>query len=197
MLPNTTPEQIIYFTEIVPKEITKTRWEHSLRVAEIAEELATVHSPNETKEAYLAGVVHDITKQKTKEFHLELFAKSGDSESPKLPEAAWHSRSAVYYLETEYGLKTRAVLDAVKHHTLGGEDLKLLDHILYAADFLGSEFAERHKEYSEWRSKAKENLYFAVLNKAIHTMQGLFDHKREIHKRTISMYHFALGKLSN
>ncbi|GBF38324.1 bis(5'-nucleosyl)-tetraphosphatase (symmetrical) YqeK [Leptospira johnsonii] len=197
MLPNTTPEQIKYFTDIVPKEITKTRWEHSLRVAEIAEELANVHSPNESKEAYLAGVVHDITKQKTKEFHLELFAKVKDSESPKLPEAAWHSRSAAYYLETEYGLKTRSVLDAVKHHTLGGEDLNLLACILYAADFLGSEFAEKQKDYSEWRHKAKENLYFAVLNKAIHTMQDLLDHKREIHKRTISMYHFALGKLSN
>lgn len=197
MLPTTTPEQIKFFKDIVPNEITKTRWEHSLRVAEIAEELANIHSPNEIKEAYLAGVVHDITKQKTKEFHLELFAKLGDSESSKLPEAAWHSRSAAYYLETEYGLKTRSVLDAVKHHTLGGDDLNLLDYILYAADFLGSEFAERQKEYSEWRNKAKENLYSAVLNKAVHTMQDLLDHKREIHKRTISMYHFALGKLSN
>ncbi|EMJ97154.1 bis(5'-nucleosyl)-tetraphosphatase (symmetrical) YqeK [Leptospira sp. WS58.C1] len=197
MILNTTTEQIQYFTDIVPKEITKTRWEHSLRVAEIAEELASIHSPNETNEAYLAGVVHDITKQKTKEFHLDLFTKLGDLEAPKLPEAAWHSRSAAYYLETEYGLKTRSVLDAVKHHTLGGEDLNLLDCILYAADFLGSEFAERQKDYSDWRNKAKENLYLAVLNKTVHTMQNLLNNKGAIHNRTIAMYHFALGKLSN
>ncbi|TGL64693.1 bis(5'-nucleosyl)-tetraphosphatase (symmetrical) YqeK [Leptospira sarikeiensis] len=197
MIPNQIQEQIQYFYKIVPEEITKTRWEHSIRVAEIAKELAGIYSPSQTEEAYLAGIVHDITKQKTKEFHLDLFEKLGDTESSKLPEAAWHSRSAAYYLQTEYDLKNDLVLGAVKHHTLGGEDLNLLECILYASDFLGSEYAERQTEYKEWRKNARENLYLAVLNKAKHTLQDLLDHQKEIHKRTIAMYHFALGKISN
>ncbi|TGK00189.1 HD domain-containing protein [Leptospira langatensis] len=197
MTTETVQAQIQFFWDIVPKEITHTRWEHSIRVAEIAKELAQIHAPQFSEEAYLSGIVHDITKQKTKEFHLALFDKVGDSESPNLPEAAWHSRSGAHFLETEFGLKRESVLGAVRHHTLGGKDLSLLECILYASDFLGSDFAERQPVYSDWRREAKENLYSAVLNKAKHTMQNLLDHKKEIHPRTIAMYHFALGKLSN
>ncbi|EQA44119.1 hydrolase, HD family [Leptospira broomii serovar Hurstbridge str. 5399] len=197
MIPETTNEQIKYFTRIVPEEITVTRWEHSLRVAEIAKELASYHAPDQTAQAFLAGVVHDITKQKTKEFHLSIFKEANDLESAGLPEAAWHSRSAYHYLKRKYGLLNESVLGAVKHHTLGGEALSVLECILYAADFLGSEFAERQKEYADWREEARKNLYTGVLNKAFHTISDLLENRREIHPRTIGMYHAALRKLTN
>lgn len=197
MLPETLSEQIEYFRKIVPEEITSTRWEHSLRVAEIAEELAKIHSPQNSKKAYLAGIVHDITKQKTKEFHLSVFLEWNDEESAKLPEAAWHARSGAYYLKRKYELSEESVLSAVRHHTLGGSDMGILECILYASDFLGSDFAERQPNYSEWRRDAKENLYKGVLNKAFHTLSDLLENKRPIHWRTIAMYHFALEKLSN
>ncbi|EPG67970.1 bis(5'-nucleosyl)-tetraphosphatase (symmetrical) YqeK [Leptospira wolffii] len=197
MLPESVSEQIEFFSKIVPEEITKTRWEHSLRVAEIAKELARLHSPQDSESAYLAGVIHDITKQKTKDFHLSLFKELGDSESPSLPEAAWHARSGALYLKSKYGLENEFVLGAVRHHTLGGNDVNVLDCILYAADFLGSDFAEKQPDYPLWRKQARENLYNGVLNKASHTLSDLIQNKRPIHPRTISMYHFALGKLSN
>ncbi len=190
-------EQIEFFSRVVPTEITVTRWEHSLRVAEIAKELAELHSPGEVLPAYLAGVVHDITKQKPKDFHLSIFKEAKDAESAALPEAAWHSRSAYHYLKKHYGLKTESVLGAVRHHTLGGNDLSVLECILYASDFLGSDFAERQPDYDQWRKQTRENLFWGVLNKATHTLSDLLENRKEIHARTIAMYHFALGKLSN
>ncbi|EQA36854.1 hydrolase, HD family [Leptospira inadai serovar Lyme str. 10] len=197
MIPETTDEQIKYFMRIVPDEITVTRWEHSLRVAEIAKELAGFHAPDQAAQAFLAGIVHDITKQKTKEFHLSVFTEADDPESADLPEAAWHSRSAYHYLKRKYGLLNESVLGAVKHHTLGGEDLSVLECVLYAADFLGSEFAERQKEYADWREETRKDLYKGVLNKAFHTISDLLENRREIHPLTIGMYHSALRKLTN
>lgn len=45
--------QIQKFKKIVSTEITKTRWEHSIRVAEIAKELAIIHCKEEAEFAYL------------------------------------------------------------------------------------------------------------------------------------------------
>ncbi|PJZ69694.1 phosphohydrolase [Leptospira perolatii] len=193
----TIQDQIEYFRKIVPQEITTSRWEHSLKVAEIARELASIYTPDLSDLAYLAGIVHDITKQKSKEFHLALFNAAGDKEGPTLPEPAWHARSAPYYLKEKYGLQNETVFSAVRNHTLGGTDLSQLDYILYASDFLGSEFAERKPEYQEWRRQAKENLFFAVFNKAKNTLMDLLENQKEIHPKTFEIYNSALEKISN
>ncbi|TGM52785.1 bis(5'-nucleosyl)-tetraphosphatase (symmetrical) YqeK [Leptospira adleri] len=182
------------FKKIVPTEITITRWEHSLKVAEIAKELAILHSKEEAGLAYLAGIVHDITKQKTPEFHLTLFKESGGEELEQLPSAAWHAYSAAIYLKSQYDLKNESVLSAVRNHTLGSETPGPLDLILYAADFLGSEYAEKNPLYPEWREQARKNLYSGVLCKAKNTIQDLIQTNKRIHPRTIATYNLAVSK---
>ncbi|MBM9502471.1 bis(5'-nucleosyl)-tetraphosphatase (symmetrical) YqeK [Leptospira sp. 201903071] len=182
------------FKKIVPAEITITRWEHSLKVAEIAKELAIIHSKDETDLAYLAGIVHDITKQKTPEFHLTLFKESGRAELEQLPSAAWHAYSASIYLKSQYNLKNESVLSAVRNHTLGAETPGPLDLILYAADFLGSDYAEKNPLYPEWREQARKNLYMGVLCKAKNTMLDLISTNKRIHPRTVATYNLAVSK---
>ncbi|AOP34919.1 phosphohydrolase [Leptospira tipperaryensis] len=182
------------FKKIVPVEITITRWEHSLKVAEIAKELAILHSQEEAGLAYLAGIVHDITKQKTPEFHLTLFKESGQEELEQLPSAAWHAYSAAIYLKSQYNLKNESVLSAVRNHTLGAETPGPLDLILYAADFLGSEYAEKNPLYPEWREQARKNLFMGVLYKAKNTMQDLILGNKKIHPRTVATYNLAVSK---
>ncbi|XDD49470.1 bis(5'-nucleosyl)-tetraphosphatase (symmetrical) YqeK [Leptospira sp. WS92.C1] len=182
------------FKKIVPTEITITRWEHSLKVAEIAKELAIIHSKEDADLAYLAGIVHDITKQKTPEFHLTLFRESGQAELEKLPSAAWHAYSAAIYLKTQYNLKQETILSAVRNHTLGAETPGPLDLILYASDFLGSEYAETNSLYPEWREQARKNLYQGVLCKAKNTMEDLIASGKKIHPKTILTYNLAVSK---
>ncbi|RHX88686.1 bis(5'-nucleosyl)-tetraphosphatase (symmetrical) YqeK [Leptospira stimsonii] len=182
------------FKRIVPTEITITRWEHSLKVAEIAKELAILHSKDEADLAYLAGIVHDITKQKTSEFHITLFRESGQEELEQLPSAAWHAYSAAIYLKKQYDLKNESVLSAVRNHTLGAETPGPLDLILYAADFLGSEYAEKNPLYPEWREQARKNLYWGVLCKAKNTILDLISTNKRIHPRTIATYNLAVSK---
>ncbi|MBM9577644.1 bis(5'-nucleosyl)-tetraphosphatase (symmetrical) YqeK [Leptospira sp. 201903070] len=182
------------FKRIVPTEITITRWEHSLKVAEIAKELAIIHSKEEAELAYLAGIVHDITKQKTPEFHLTLFRKTGQETLEQLPSAAWHAYSAAIYLKSQYDLKNESVLSAVRNHTLGASTPGPLDLILYAADFLGSDYAEKNPLYSEWREQARKNLYLGVLCKAKNTMQDLISENKKIHPGTVATYNLAISK---
>ncbi|TGK28953.1 HD domain-containing protein [Leptospira gomenensis] len=183
------------FKKIVPSEITVTRWEHSLHVAEIAKELALIHSKENSELAYLAGIVHDITKQKSPEFHKMCFRESGQPELEQLPFAAWHAYSAAIFLRTKYELKQDSVLAAVKNHTLGAETPGPLDLILYAADFLGSEYARKHPEYSAWREQARRNLYAGVLRKARSTIEDLLNTGKSVHPRTVLTYNLAVSNL--
>ncbi|UOG40601.1 bis(5'-nucleosyl)-tetraphosphatase (symmetrical) YqeK [Leptospira noguchii] len=186
--------QIQKFKEIVPTEITKTRWEHSIRVAEIAKELAIIHCKEEAGFAYLAGIVHDITKQKTPEFHRTLFMESNQKELEQLPSAAWHAYSAAIYLKSQYNLQNEKILSAVKNHTLGAETPGPLDLILYAADFLGSEYAEQNPHYKNWKEEAKKNLYQGVLCKARNTIEDLISSGKSIHPQTVFTYNLAISK---
>ncbi|EMJ94133.1 bis(5'-nucleosyl)-tetraphosphatase (symmetrical) YqeK [Leptospira alstonii] len=189
-----TSQEIQKFKKIVPTEITETRWKHSLRVAEIAKELAIIHSREEAEFAYLAGIVHDITKQKTPEFHITLFRESGREDLEKLPSAAWHAYSAAIYLKSQYNLRHENVLSAVRNHTLGAETPGPLDLILYAADFLGSEYAEKNPLYKDWREQARKNLYLGVLCKAKNTMEELIASENSIHPLTVFTYNLAISK---
>ena len=48
--------QIEYFTKIVPEEVTHSRFDHSIRVAILAEKFSKLHGYSNPRKAYLAGI---------------------------------------------------------------------------------------------------------------------------------------------
>lgn len=187
-------EQIEFYKKIVSKEITPSRFEHSIRVAELAERFALAHNYSYPKKAYLAGVLHDITKQKKRDFHVEIFEKNSFDYS-KIPENAFHPFSAKFYLLERYKFQDEEVLSAIANHTLGGGSLCLLDSILYSADFLGSEYAIRQSEYSNWITQVEKNIYFGLYLKSKITIEELLQKRETIHIDTISTYNCAVTKI--
>jgi HD superfamily phosphodiesterase len=60
-------KNFLYIKNIVYGELTKERLNHSLLVGAIARQMAKIHKYRNLDEVYYAGIVHDITKEKTKE----------------------------------------------------------------------------------------------------------------------------------
>ncbi|MDX1959832.1 MAG: bis(5'-nucleosyl)-tetraphosphatase (symmetrical) YqeK [Leptospiraceae bacterium] len=186
-------EEIKFFYQEVQKEITETRFAHSIRVSELAENLSKLHGYPKPKNAYLAGILHDITKQKKNEFHIELFKKNS-FDYTDLPEEAYHPFSAVFYLKEKYNFHDEEVLSAVRNHTLGGSHTNLLDRILYVSDFLGSEFASRQKELPNWIAETEKDLNYGILLKSITVIKDLMDRKQKIHPYNLESFNLALDK---
>lgn len=184
--------EIKKFLEIVPHEVTHTRFDHSLHVAELAEKFSFINRYPNPRKAYLAGILHDITKQKPKEFHREIFHKHNFSYKD-IPEPAYHPFSAVFYLRDKYQFEDEEILSAVKNHTLGSENLSLLDEILYVSDFLGSDYARRQKDYEKWIFESEKNLSFGVLLKSAKVIEELIEKRFFIHPLTLSMYNKYLN----
>lgn len=188
-----TEAAIEYYTKIVPEEVTFSRFDHSIKVAELAEKFSILNHYPEPRKAYLAGILHDITKQKSKEFHRDIFVRY-KFEYESLPERAYHPFSAVFYLKEKYDYRDEEVLSAIQNHTLGGKDLVLLDQILYVSDFLGSEYAIRNKDYEKWILDTEKNLSLGMILKCKKVIEELLEKNLPIHIRTIETYnHYANG----
>ncbi|XDD52577.1 bis(5'-nucleosyl)-tetraphosphatase (symmetrical) YqeK [Leptospira sp. WS4.C2] len=183
-----------FLTEEVPTHVTDTRFQHILRVAKYSESLAKVHSYPYPKKAYLAGLCHDITKQKKMDIHSQLF-REFVLDTDGLPPQALHAFSAPLWLEREYGFVDSEIAKAISSHTLGNPDPSLLDKILYAADFLGSDYAFKQPDLTFWIQKTEENLDYGVFMKAFQTISFLMEKKEVIHPYTIHMYNLSAENL--
>ena len=116
------------------------RYIHSLGVAESAKELAAIYGYDEDK-AYKAGLLHDIMKNATKEYQLQIMEKGGiilsqaEKNNPKL----WHAMAGECYLRDEMGITDEELLGAIRYHTTGKAGMNLLEKIVYIADYISKE----------------------------------------------------------
>lgn len=116
------------------------RYLHSLGVAESARELAEIYNYDSDK-AYKAGLLHDIMKNATKDYQLQIMEKGGiilsraEKNNPKL----WHAMAGECYLREEMGITDEELLGAVRYHTTGKEGMNLLQKIVYIADYISKE----------------------------------------------------------
>lgn len=180
---------------LVKREVSDTRYEHALRVAHIGKELASQFGYPFPAKAELAGIVHDITKQRSREEHVEIFNKYGFSDYIQLPNPAYHAYSARYFL-MELGLDDKDILDAVESHTLGKPNMSFLESIVYSSDFFGSDFMQRSPKKEEWLSEISRNLQFGLFLKSKSTIEHLLEKNQPIHSYTMQVYNYSLELLS-
>lgn len=121
--------------EFVKNHVKKSRYEHSVRVAECAVMLCRKFGLDETKGWFL-GIAHDMCKDFDRAELLSLAEKDGmpvydmEREKPSL----FHGRAAAVYLKEVYGVDDRDVLEAIAVHVSGAVGMGDYAKILYIAD---------------------------------------------------------------
>ena len=128
-------EEISFYAKTHLSEI---RFSHSIRVAEMAERLAYAY-PNLLifpRLAYLVGIAHDITKEKSDLWQEETIREAGEAldKIEKSNLRLVHGKTAAIILQRQFGIKHRSLLDAIRYHTLSHPNLDDLGKILYIAD---------------------------------------------------------------
>jgi predicted HD superfamily hydrolase involved in NAD metabolism len=141
--------------------LSDSRYEHTLRVADTAEDLARAHDLDADR-ARLAALMHDSARELGPDEFLKLAEtwnlQVGESEqqSPKLlhgPVAAEMAR--------ELGIDDEEVLEALRAHTTGRPGMGPLALVLYVADKI--EPARDYPSVGRLRDLARENLHKAAL----------------------------------
>lgn len=139
--------QPYYLPELsgVKKYLTEERWRHSVGVAIMAAQNCKRVRECEI-DAITAGALHDCAKYLGKDAP-EL---NGFICPPKVPAPVVHQYSGAYLAEHTFGVQDERVLNAIRYHTSGRENMSGLEKLIFLADLL-----EENRDYDGVESLRK------------------------------------------
>ena len=179
------------FKIILKEQLTEKRYIHSLNVADSAKELASIYGADEEK-AYTAGLVHDACKDMPAGLQLSYLLENKveltdiEINTPKL----YHSICGRVFAQKEFGIEDEDMLNAIRYHTTGRENMSLLEKIVFIADFISAE--RDYNGVDIMRQKAVLSLDEAIVEGLSFTIKDLIDAGRVVHSDTLGAYNAAI-----
>ncbi|MCK9443914.1 MAG: bis(5'-nucleosyl)-tetraphosphatase (symmetrical) YqeK [Tissierellaceae bacterium] len=175
-------------------DIGKKRYEHSLRVMEMAMKLAKIYDID-VENARLAALLHDCGKLQgqtnllkvAKDFDIIIdnyMTYNGD---------LVHGPLGAYIAKTKYNIKNEEILNAIRYHTTGKKDMTTLEKIIYISDYieLGRDFPGLRK----MRRLSFKDLDRGLLMAMGSTISFLVKENKLIHPRTIEARNYLIMEL--
>ncbi|HLR66517.1 bis(5'-nucleosyl)-tetraphosphatase (symmetrical) YqeK [Virgibacillus alimentarius] len=178
----------------VEPHLTKDRFEHTLRVAETAVELAKFYHETYEK-AELAAIFHDYAKYRPKE-ELKRWIKMSHLPKDLLDyhHELWHGPVGALLIEREYGITDPAIQSAIRYHTTGKANMNKLDMILFLADYI--EPGRSFPGLDEVRETAYNNLNYACWLVSRNTIQFLMKKNALIYPDSFHAYNFFTKQIN-
>ncbi len=175
------------YKDLLEKRLTKNRYYHSLCVADEAKRLADKYGGDEEK-CYLAGLLHDITKNSSQEEHLEIFRNNNItlSQIEISAEKLWHAISGAVYIENNLNIKDTEILDAVRYHTTAKANMSLTSKILYLADFTSKD--RNYPDVNIIRNLVDKSLDEAFIYALKYSIIDLTERSKAIHPDTVAAF---------
>lgn len=172
--------------EIVEAHLTKARFEHSLRVADIAVELAKKYNVS-TEQAELAAIFHDYCKYRSLEEMKRIIMTSYlPKDLLQYHHELWHGPVASILIEQEYGIYDTEIQSAIYYHTTGRAHMSDLELVLFVADYI--EPGRSFPGLDDVREMAKTNLSKSAWMVSRNTIQYLMQKKNRIYPDTFHAY---------
>lgn len=182
------------FSEILIRDIGMKRYEHSLRVVDVAVKLAKIYNADIEK-VETAALLHDCAKfqeetsllKRVSDF--DIILDNIMQNNMELIHGPLGSKIA----EIEYCVLDKEILDAIYYHTIGRVNMTLLDKIIYIADYI--EPRRNFPGVEEIRVMAFEDLNESLLMAMDNTILFLIKNNNLIHPNTIeARNHLILNK---
>ena len=123
----------------VLSEMSPKRYAHTAAVEDMVTRLATLYCPEEIPALRAAALLHDITKEYDVTTQMAILTEAG--QSPKQGEEyahkTFHARTAALLIPDNYpAFNCEVVVNAVRWHTTGRENMTLTEQLLYLADYI-------------------------------------------------------------
>lgn len=172
--------------EKLKNALTQSRFEHVLRVEQMAIELAKKNDVDVEK-ASVAGLCHDYAKQRPDDDFIQLIKKYRlDDLLLQYGNAIWHSEVGYLMVQNELGVTDIDILNSIKHHTTGAKYMSKLEQIVYMADYI--EMGRDFPGVEEAREITFNNLADGVAYQTKHTLQYLISANKPVYPKTIDTY---------
>lgn len=179
------------YRKLLYAKLDERRIFHSECVSESAAALAEKYGADPEK-AKLAGLLHDVMKNASKEEHFEYIRKAG-YEMNRIDETnrkVWHQKSGAAFLKVNGIVTDEEILSAVAWHTTGRAGMSLLEKIVYIADFISAD--RDYNDVGVVRRLAGHSLEEAILYTSRYTINKLVSQDLPIHPATVDCYNDML-----
>ena len=177
--------QLYFLSQIsgVKKLLTEDRWQHTVRVAEMA--LTRCSSLGVFEEdALIAAALHDCAKYLGKDA-TEL---NGFNPPENVPPPVMHQFSGAFVAEHTFGIKDSNILNAIRYHTSGRENMSELEKLIFLSDLLeeGREF----EGVDELRRLFYKDINICLLTALKHQLNYLESTKKPVYSLTRRAYEY-------
>ncbi len=172
----------------VKKYLTEARWQHTVRVAVLAAEFCRAAGVYEI-DAITAAALHDCAKYlPLNSEELKKFVPPND-----VPESVMHQYSGAYLAETAFGIKDEGILNAIRYHSSGKENMTNLEKLIFLADLL--EEGRDFEGIGELRAKLKVGLDNCLLAALEHQLKYLKSTGEPVYPMTERAYKYLKENL--
>lgn len=178
-------------TEKLAGILNKKKVEHCLAVKDSAVKLAFIHGVDVEK-ASVAGLLHDCAKCMTEQELLKNAGEFGILLDGILRREAGmlHAVIGAEIARREFEITDIDILNAIKYHTTGKENMSLLEKIIYIADYISED--RKFPGIDDLRKVVQEDLNAGVLMGMDFTIKNTISKGRLIHPETIKARNFLL-----
>ena len=176
-----------YFSAEIRKKLDDNRYLHSLCVAESANYLAKKYGAPCNK-AYIAGLLHDITKQTCEQEQLQLIEKFGIlfEDGERESKALWHAVTGCAYVKYVFGFQDEDFLNSIRYHTTSRKGASLLEDVVYIADFVSAD--RNYPDVDVMREKSERSLEEAKIYGLAYTIEDNRKKGRAVGQNTVDAY---------
>lgn len=176
------------YKEILKKMLSPKRFNHSVNVAAVAEDLAK-HYGLDPEKAKIAGLLHDICKEMPDEENEKLIPKDVKKRicSPKI----LHGPAAGEYIKNKFKITDEEVLNAVKYHTVGRKSMSTFEKIISIADYTSPE--RKWGDVSKTRELAYKDLDLAMLKKVSTEIVACVQKGLQVSPDTAEAYNYLIS----
>lgn len=157
--------------------ITDERLKHSISVMDTATKLAVYYGVDVDK-AKLAGLLHDCGKLK-------------DRKVGNLEHASLGSKLCV----EQFGIVDKDIIKAINFHTVGREDMTMLEKIVFIADKI--EPSRNYEGVEKFRKLAYENVDICIVKILENTFRYLSNNDVVPDEQSIITYNYLINKINN
>jgi len=165
--------------------LDEKRFAHTIAVCEMAVELAERFGADKEK-AYLAALLHDCARGLTTEQQLVYCQKHGIEldEYMKSNINPVHALIGANMAKRQFGVTDKDVLNAIRRHAVGCEDMSLLCKIIFVAD--GIEPNRVGSDADDARNAAQSDLNKAMIL-VMTTIKAYYLQGKPMHPSSIKM----------
>lgn len=163
-------------------KLSKKRFIHTLGVVNSAMYLAQKYGAN-IEDAHLAALLHDCAKEIPLLEMRDLVADLHCDQDMLHSGALLHGLAGMVLANTQYGVTNPDILEAIRVHTTGKENMSKLDKIIFLADYI--EPNRKFPGVNDIRLAAEQSLDAGVLCGFDMTIRHLIDSGDSIYPLTI------------